>query len=178
MKALKKAYDWLTKFEIWFLFIIFFFATVSTVINVFLRKVVGTSFNWIDELSRFIMLITICLGMSIAVTEGTHPKMDSIQLLFKGKARQAIVLVADIVFAVILVFSSIYAVKQGIKTIHTGAVLATMPLKLWMFWIFVPLGFTGGAIRSMFNVAFDVMGFVGKDPRTPAAAEDGKEVAE
>ena len=178
MKALKKAYQVLTKVEIWFLFAIFLFATVSTVVNVILRKVAGSNLNWIDELSRFIMLITVCLGMSIAVSSDIHPKMDSIQLLCKGNARKVIVLIADLIFAVLLIIGAKFAIQQEIKTIHTGAVLSAVPLKLWVFWLFIPLGFTGGAIRGVCNVIFDLMGFFGKDPRQLPDVPEGKEAAE
>ncbi len=177
MKTLKKIYDVLTKVEVWALFIIFFFATASTVVNVILRKLFAFSFNWIDELSRFIMLITICMGMSIAISHGSHPKMDTIQALFKGKGKIAVTLVADVVLTALMAFGAFLAVQQELKTIANSADLATMPLKLWMFWLFVPLGFTGGAVRSLFNVIFDIMGFQGKDPRQ-TMAETGEEVEE
>ena len=177
MKKLKKAYQILTKAEIWFVFIIFFFATAATVVNVVLRKLFAINLNWVDELSRFIMLITICLGMSIAVSDGSHPKMDTIQSLFKGKGHKAIVLVADVVFAVLLIWGAVLAIQQEARTIRTGADLTTIPLKLWVFWLFVPIGFTGGAIRCACNVVFDILDFFGKDPRklpdAPEQIEEG-----
>ncbi len=175
MKVLKKAYIALTKFETWFIFIVFFFATVATVINVILRKYFGLSFNWIDELSRFILIITVCLGMSLAVSEGSHPKMDSIQNIFKGKQRLIIILIADLILAAIMIWGSRLAIEQELKTIRNGASTSTLPLKLWVFYMFVPLGFTGGAIRSLFVVYFDLLGFWNKDPRAKAKVSGGEE---
>lgn len=176
MKTLKKLYNSLTQIETWFVFIVFLFATVATVVNVILRKFNGISFNWIDELSRFIMLITICIGMSVAISHNAHPKMDSVQSLFKGKAKQVVVLLADIILAGLMVLGAYLAIKQEIKTINNGATLSTMPLKLWVFWMFIPLGFTGASVRGILNVVFDIMGFSGKDPRLTEG--EGKEAAE
>ena len=169
MRFLKKAYKVLTKVEIWFIFLVFLSATIATVINVIMRKMFGTSFNWIDELSRFIMIITVCMGMSLAITEKSHPKMDAVQGLFRGTAKKVVLLIADIVLAAVMIYVSTLAIGQEIKTIRTGAAISTLPLKLWMFWMFVPLGFTGGSIRALFVVAFDIMAFCNKDPRKPDA---------
>ncbi|MCM1148729.1 MAG: TRAP transporter small permease [Butyricicoccus sp.] len=173
MRSLKKAYNLLTKFEIWFLFIIFFLTTVAVVVNVFLRKLFNVSFPWIDELSRFIMLITICLGLSIAVTNDSHPRMDAVQGLFRGNAKKAMVLLADLITVAILAIVSWYAIQQGIKTIRNNADLATIPLKLWMFWIFIPIGYVGAVIRGIVNIVFDILDFSGKDPRKLPAESTG-----
>ena len=175
MKRLKKSYQILTTVETWFFFTIFFFATVATVINVILRKLFGLSFNWIDESSRFIMLITMCLGMSIAVTGDIHPKMDSVQAIFKGKGKKIIVLLADLVFTFIMIVGTRYAIAQELKTYKTGAALSAIPLKLWVPWMFIPIGFAGASIRGIFNIIFDIMGLYGKDPRTSEKEEVGKE---
>ncbi|NLI21103.1 MAG: TRAP transporter small permease [Clostridiales bacterium] len=178
MSFLKRTYKILTQVETWFVFLIFLSATVATVINVIMRKVFGTSFNWIDELSRFIMIITVCMGMSIAITGRSHPKMDAVQGLFKGNAKKIVLLIADVVLAAIMIYVSVIAIGQELKTIRTGAAISTLPLKLWMFWMFVPLGFTGGSIRALFVVAFDIMAFWNQDPRKlDAAPAAGEEVA-
>ena len=180
MRRLKKAYDALTKFETWSLFIVFFLTTVAVVLNVFMRKVFSIAFPWIDELSRFIMLITICLGLSIAITGGVHPKMDAVQGLFKGNAKKAMILLADIITLVILALVSYYSIQQCAKTIRNNADLATIPLKLWMFWIFIPIGYIGAVLRGIANVVFDLLDFSDRDPRklsSPNTGESEEEVA-
>lgn len=181
MRSLKKAYNLLTRFETWFLFIIFFLTTAAVVVNVFLRKLFSISFPWIDELSRFIMLITICFGLSIAITNDSHPRMDAVQGLFRGNAKKAVILLADLITVAILAIVSRYAIQQGIKTIRNNADLATIPLKLWMFWIFIPVGYVGAVLRGVANIVFDILDFSGKDPRKlsdESTSSPGEEVEE
>ena len=176
MKGLKKAYEALTKLETWFMFLLFFVTTLAVVINVILRKLFSMSFPWIDELSRFIMLVTGCVGLSVAMTGDLHPKMDSLASVFRGRAKQIFRLVGNIVTLVIMAIVAWYSVKQGIKTIHNGAMLGTVQMKLWVFWIFVPLGFVGATVRTALNVVFDTMGLFGKDPRTAPEKDELEEL--
>lgn len=174
MKTLDKMYKALTKVETWFVFAIFFFATVATVINIISRKLFGVSFNWIDELSRYIMLITTCIGMSVAISNDGHPRMDLLHRTLKGKARKVIVFIADLILAAILIIGAYYAIQQGINTFVNGAKTSTLPLKLWVFFMFIPLGFTGASIRSIILVYYDFLDLLGKDPRK-AAVTAGEE---
>lgn len=130
-----------------------------------MRKLFGISLSWIDELSRFIMLITVCLGMSIAISNEGHPRMDILSRVLKGNAKKVVLLLADISLAVAMILGANFAIAQEIKTIRNAAIVSTMPFKLWVFFIFIPIGFVGGAIRSLIIVACDILGFLNKDPR-------------
>ena len=177
MKLLDRMYKTLTKVETWFVFVVFFFATVSTVINIISRKLFGVSFNWIDELSRYIMLITTCIGMSVAISQDGHPRMDLLHRTLKGNARKVIVLIADVILAVTMIVGAYFAIQQGIKTYVNGANTSTLPLKLWVFFMFIPLGFTGAAVRSIILVYFDILDFLGKDPRKIPMTTEKEELA-
>lgn len=175
MNALKKAYKILTKFEIWFMFILFFFVCVSVVVNILSRKLFSYSLNWVDELARYIMLICTCLGFSIAITERSHPKMDTVQMLLKGKARKVIVLVADVILAIIMIWFFILSIQQGIKTIKNAASTATLKVPFWVFFTFIPLGAFGASIRSLILIYEDLVSFK-RQPETEEGALPEEEV--
>lgn len=63
MNALKKAYRVFSTAEKYFLFVIFFFATVMVVVNVLGRKLFGFSFNWLEELNRYILVVCTFIGL-------------------------------------------------------------------------------------------------------------------
>lgn len=87
MNALKKAYRVFSTAEKYFLFVIFFFATVMVVVNVLGRKLFGFSFNWLEELNRYILVVCTFIGSAIATSDRLHPRMDMVVGMLKGKAK-------------------------------------------------------------------------------------------
>ena len=84
MKVLEKIYEIFTAIVKYFLFAIFFFATIFVVINVFGRKLFGFSFNWLEELNRYILIICtflVCALISAATASRLSFMAPSISLL-------------------------------------------------------------------------------------------------
>lgn len=154
MKTLKKVYDIFSKIEKYILFAVFFFATVMVVINVFGRKLFGFSFNWLEELNRYILIFSAFIGGSIAVTSDMHPRMDSVLQLLKGKARLTIEAVGGLLMTVFLGVMTYYALLQLQQMIRVSAMTATLVLPVYVFFAFIPIGFFGMTVRSAIKLVF------------------------
>lgn len=154
MKTLKKIYDIFSKIEKYILFAVFFFATVMVVINVFGRKLFGFSFNWLEELNRYILIFSAFIGGSIAVTSDMHPRMDSVLQLLKGNVRLTIEAVGSLLMTGFLGVMTYYALLQLQQMIRVSAMTATLVLPVYVFFAFIPIGFFGMTVRSAIKLVF------------------------
>ncbi len=149
MKTLKKIYDIFSEVEKYFIFAIFFFATVFVVINVFGRKLFGFSFNWLEELNRYILVVCTFIGASIGVTLGNHPRMDSVLSLLKGRVRMIVEVVSTLIFTVFSAYMTFYAFRQLQSMLKLSAMTATLKVPVYVFFMFIPIGFLGMTVRSI-----------------------------
>lgn len=177
MKVLKKIYQVFSEAEKYFIFAIFFFATVFVVINVLGRKLLGFSFNWLEELNRYILVICSFVGASIAVSKGSHARMDSVVGLFKGRARPIIEAFASLIYAVFLAFMAYYAFKQ-FGTMHKlSALTATLKVPVYVFFVFIPIGLSGMTIRTAAQCVLHIIAAV-RYKKPPAGTELPKKGSE
>lgn len=160
MKTLRKAYDIFSKIEKYILFAVFFFATVMVVINVFGRKLFGFSFNWLEELNRYILIFSAFIGGAIAVSDDMHPRMDSVLQLLKGKARLTVEAISGLLMTAFLGLLTYYAVLQLQQMIRVSAMTATLFVPVYVFFAFIPIGFFGMTVRSAIKLLFLFKGSV------------------
>ena len=156
METLKKLYNTFSKVEKYCIFGVFFFATISVVINVLGRKLIGFSFNWLEELNRYILVACTFVGASIAVTEGIHPKMDSVVGLFKGRAHLVVIALSTLIFTAFSIIMTYYAVIQLKNMMIISAVTATLKVPVYVFFAFIPIGFFGMSVHSIINLIFKI----------------------
>ncbi|MDO4312014.1 MAG: TRAP transporter small permease [Eubacteriales bacterium] len=169
MKKLKKLYEIFSSFEKYFLFLVFFLATIFVVINVFGRKIFGFSLNWLEELNRYILVCCTLVGASIAVTDGRHPRMDSVVGIFKGRARLVIETVSMLIFVIFSAFMAYYAFRQFAVMQKLGAMTATLNVPVYVFFVFIPIGFLGMTVRSALKLIMMV-----KETADEEKTEEGK----
>ena len=178
MKVLEKIYEIFTAIVKYFLFAIFFFATIFVVINVFGRKLFGFSFNWLEELNRYILIICTFLGASIAITRGSHPRMDSVLSLFKGRGRHIVEAVSSLVLTVFLVLMTYLAFKQLGVMRKLSAMTATLKVPVYVFFTFIPIGFTGMTVRSTVKTIMEIITAIRyRKPESAGPLEKGSEDA-
>lgn len=176
MKTLKKIYDVFTDIEKYFIFVLFFFATVMVVINVLGRKIFAFSFPWLEELNRYILVITTFIGASIGITLNKHARMDSIVGLFKGRSNLIVEALGHLIHAALLAVATYYGWVQLDKMIMLNATTATLVVPVWVFFLFIPLGFTGMTIRTLIQVGQFIVGAVKyKKPSEEEIAMEGAE---
>lgn len=157
---MKKLYKILTAVETYFLFILFLFTSFSIVVNVMGRKLFGFSFNWLEEFSRYVLIIVTFIGISIATTRNIHPKMDAVQNLFKEKAHLAIQIIAKLIFAVFMCIMFYYSFRQLRNMMRIPASTATLKIPLYAIYMFLFAGLLGTSIRSIVSLGMTVRDFV------------------
>lgn len=178
MKALKKIYDIFSLVEKYAIFAVFFFATIMVVINVLGRKIFGFSLNWLEELNRYILVVTTFVGASIGITLGNHPRMDSVLSLFKGRARLVVEALSTLILTALVALMAYWAFKQLGVSIKINASTATLKVPVYIFFAFIPIGFLGMTVRCIAKLIMDIKAIVDyKKPEAEVPAVEGGENA-
>lgn len=172
MKTLRKIYDLFSKAEKYCLFAVFFFATVAVVVNVFGRKLFGFSFNWLEELNRYILIICTFVGASIATTDELHPKMDMVVGLLKGRKKVVFELISSVILAAFLAVMTFYAFKQLGNMLKFSAMTATLNVPVYVFFAFIPIGFCGMTIRALVGIVLKIGGLARPQPALEKGADE------
>ena len=107
---------WLDKnIESFILVVLSILAVVVVFAQVFMRKVVGSSLVWSEELARYAFIWIIYIGVSYAVKRQAHISVDAINLVLGRMGKFIFAICANIAvlaFAVILSYYSFEVVLQ------------------------------------------------------------------
>lgn len=119
-------------------------ALVIMVVVVFLQTMVRAfpflpSLTWSEELSRYLFVIIIVLGINIATTDHLFVRIEIIDNYLKGTARY----VMDIVRKLIAIFVSIIFVYSSWRLIQIGGyqVSPAMSIPMWALYGIIFVGF-------------------------------------
>ncbi|MCG8485741.1 MAG: TRAP transporter small permease [Clostridia bacterium] len=82
--------------------------SIIIVVQVFMRYVMQSSLSWSEELARYLFIYIIYLGVSQAVKEDRHIRVEAFISIFPNKVQKVIKIISDILF---LVFTIIVIVK-------------------------------------------------------------------
>ena len=113
-------------------------AVLIIVANGILRAFFGIGLIWGEETVRYIMILTVCLGASLAIRHNVHVKVDVIQIMLPFKLEKAL-----IVFTYFL--GLIFCIYFGYAAFHNTVLIQShgqqSPTMTWfpMWVINVPL---------------------------------------
>ena len=130
--------------------------TLIIFVQVIMRSVFNSSLTWSEELTRYIFIWQIWMGVSIAQKDKAHIKVDVIA---------TILLIA---FNIFLVTSGIDLVQQMITR---GNVSSAMRMPMWIVYIVLPLASGIFTLRLIGQVVEDIKALFGH------GSDDNKEVA-
>ena len=142
--------------------------------QIIMRSVFNNSLTWSEELTRYIFIWQIWLGVSIAQKEKQHIKVELLFNFFKGERFRAAI---DIVATLILIAFNIFLVVNGSELVRQmyvrNNVSGAMRLPLYIVYAVLPLSAFLLSLRLIGQVAADVRFLRGKgaSPILPDVAE-------
>lgn len=142
--------------------------------QIIMRSVFNNSLTWSEELTRYIFIWQIWLGVSIAQKEKQHIKVELLFNFFKGERFRAAI---DIVATLILIAFNIFLVVNGSELVRQmyvrNNVSGAMRLPLYIVYAVLPLSAFILSLRLIGQVAADVRFLRGKgaSPVLPDVAE-------
>lgn len=171
LKKLIYGYD---KLEEYMLCASLVLTTLIIFAQIIMRSVFNNSLTWSEELTRYIFIWQIWLGVSIAQKEKQHIKVELLFNFFKGERFRAAI---DIVATLILIAFNIFLVVNGGELVRQmfvrNNVSGAMRLPLYIVYAVLPLSAFLLSLRLIGQVAADVRFLRGKgaSPVLPDVAE-------
>ena len=141
---------------------------------IIMRSVFNNSLTWSEELTRYIFIWQIWLGVSIAQKEKQHLKVELLFNFFKGEKFRAVI---DLVATLILIAFNAFLVVNGSELVRQmyvrNNVSGAMRLPLYIVYAVLPLSAFILSLRLIGQVAADVRFLRGKgaSPVLPDVAE-------
>ena len=144
--------------------------TLIIFVQVIMRSVFNSSLTWSEELTRYIFIWQIWMGVSIAQKDKAHIKVEILKSFVKNQKFLAVV---DVIATILLIAFNIFLVTSGIdlvqQMITRGNVSSAMPM--WIVYIVLPLASGIFTLRLIGQVVEDIKGLCGH------GSDDNKEVA-
>ena len=146
--------------------------TLIIFVQVIMRSVFNSSLTWSEELTRYIFIWQIWMGVSIAQKDKAHIKVEILKSFVKN---QKVIAVVDVIATILLIAFNIFLVTSGIdlvqQMITRGNVSSAMRLPMWIVYIVLPLASGIFTLRLIGQVVEDIKGLCGH------GSDDNKEVA-
>lgn len=141
----------LNNIELYIGTICFFILTVMLMLQVVSRYVLKHSFTWMEEFATIMFVWMIYLGISAAVTHRKHLRIDFVLNLVPFKAKRAMLIFSNVVFAVFNVYVT-YVMTDVIRLL--GASKTTMlQLPQSLVYSVIPLSLILSCIRLVQDTA-------------------------
>lgn len=139
-RKLKKIWDTLCKIfcEIETCFIAIFTLIVGAlIIFQIIRRVFGfQGWPWLDELSRYMLIITTFIGCSIAVKSNGHAVMDVLYTYIPPRPAYLLKSVVYALCGLMFLYLGSYSHKWMLKLKLMKRTWETLPIPFWTIWAF------------------------------------------
>ena len=125
-------------------------------LQVFMRYVMQDSLSWSEELSRYLFVWLIYVGISYGAKIMRHIKIDASLYMFPKAYRAYIVIVGDIlflIFCLIVIYYSALLVNRQLLLNQTSPAIG-MPM--WILYAAPGVGFSLTAIRQIQTIIYRI----------------------
>ena len=123
-------------------------------LQVCLRYIFQSSLGWLEELSRYLLILITCLGSTYAVKQNLHISIVFIKNKFKGHLRWIITLLNHVL---IMIFFAV-CIKEGFEYALSQWHQSSTSLKIPMFFpmLPIPIGFLMMLIIEIENFILEI----------------------
>ena len=125
-------------------------------LQVFMRYVMQDSLSWSEELSRYLFVWLIYVGISYGAKIMRHIKIDASLYMFPKAYRSYIVIVGDflfLIFCLIVIYYSALLVNRQLLLNQTSPAIG-MPM--WILYAAPGVGFSLTAIRQIQTIIYRI----------------------
>ena len=123
--------------------------SVILTLQVFMRYVVQESLSWSEELSRYMFIWLIYLGISYGAKVMRHIKIDAGLYMFPKRMRRSVVICGDVIFLIFAITVVIYASKLTARQIMLEQQSSAMGIPMYLVYIAPAVGFGLTSVRQL-----------------------------
>jgi C4-dicarboxylate transporter DctQ subunit len=138
---------------------------LNVLIRLFLPMYAST-FAWIDEAARYLMIWVVFLAAGLTLEVGRHVSVDIAHPLLSPRTVRVLFAIIDIVGFIFSVGAAFYSLKLALFVAGTGQISPTLGVPTYILYVAPLVGFASLAFRFLLRLAN-----VRDARRSPARAE-------
>lgn len=128
------------KIEEWTLVFVLLTLAFLSFIQVICRYLLGFSFNWLEEVVRYVGVFIAFLGASLGVKYGSHFSMDLVyERVRNDRFLHCLKVVVCVMSAVLFLVIAWYGWEQAMKLRRFGGWMSVLPLKKYIAYLPIPI---------------------------------------
>lgn len=125
------------------------FMSLAVVVSVIGREAANISYDWLEELCRYIHILNVMLGVGVVTYRGDQIVMDLVFNAIKGRAHIVLDLINHICILVFLCLGGFWGVQRVISLFEYGGKTSSKAFYSWQPALTVPVGFLVGAFLTL-----------------------------
>ncbi len=130
--------------------------------QVIMRSVFNSSLTWSEELTRYIFIWQIWLGVSIAQKEKQHIRVELLFSIVKSeKFKEVINIIATLIMIGFNIFLVIYGKNVVDQMIRRNTLSGAMRLPMWIVFLALPVSSAIFCLRLIGQIVEDVKALTG-----------------
>ena len=150
MQKIRKGFEKFQQFNTLLVSVVLLLMVGVVFLQTFCRFVIFQSLSWSEELSRYLFVVIIVLGMNLAISKHLFVRIEIIDHYLKGKAK----MVMNVVRQLIMMFTNMIFVYSAYKLIIVGGYQTSpamgMPMSILYALIFV--GYILNVVAGFFDL--------------------------
>jgi len=116
-------------------------------LQVFMRYAMQASLSWSEEISRYLFIYLINIGISYGVKQDRHVSINAFVNIFSAKTRNIFLIISDSLFLIFSLIVVIHGVEVSRIICNFGQKSPAVGLPMWIVYVGTPLGFSLVSIR-------------------------------
>lgn len=129
--------------------VLILFMSLAVVVSVVGRAALNLSYDWLEELCRYIHILNVMLGIGIVTYRGDQIVMDLIYNKVRGRAQIVLNLFNHVCIFVFCVLGGVWGIQRVVKLYEYGGKTSSKAFYSWQPMLTVPVGFIVGAILTL-----------------------------
>lgn len=159
-KKIVFGYDRLEEYVLCFSLVM---TTMIIFMQIIMRSVFNSSLTWSEELTRYIFIWQIWLGVSIAQKQKQHIRVELLFSLVKNEKFKDVI---EIIATLILIAFNIFLIKYGSEVvsqmIQRGNLSGAMRMPMWIVFLSLPVASFVFCLRLIGQLYVDALDLIGK----------------
>lgn len=142
---------------------------ILMVIQVFMRRVMGATLSWSEEVTRYFFVWSVFLSVSFTLRNNSAMKLDVILAIARKAVKKIVVLLSQAAMLIFFGYMTVVAYDVVVTTVQTSATLG-----ISMKWIYAStlLGFALSVIRLIQLLIHNIRHFRDDDAEKTEGGED------
>ena len=128
------------------------------VLQILFRFVLNFSLSWTEELSRYLFILMVYTGASLALKRKKHVRVELIDIYVKSKIKKYIFIFNDIVMIWLLLLVGYAGLKISMTTYEMEQLSPALGLPMYLVYGIIPLTFLLGACRAFQVLIAEIKG--------------------